>query len=159
MQKHFLHVRMLETQERQFFKAVNGPDGYEEGMPYPFEVPEDVEAAHDAEMARRKAQGGVVMMNVPAPFGLFPRPPPKNKTLRATIEEDKYDNNTYRGRGAGKQKYAEACSSAPSATRVDTAARSARKSTGTCTRRFAPLRKVARKNAMPENQSCLPDRC
>ena len=109
MQKHFLHVGMLETQERQMFKALNSPDGYKEGVPYEFEWPEDVKAAYDAEMARREAQGGpYIMTNVPGPFGFFPRAPPKNKTLRVTMEEGKYGDGACGGCGAGKQKDGEA---------------------------------------------------
>lgn len=105
MQKHFLNVGMLETPERQIFKALNGPDGYQEGVPYKFEVPEDVVAAHEAEMKRRDSQGGAfVMMNVPAPFGFIPAPPPKNKVLRTKMDEAKYGEQRCGGCGADKKK-------------------------------------------------------
>lgn len=103
MQKHFLHVGILETGERQLFKALNGPDGYKEGVPYEFEVPADVEAAYEAEMQRREAAGGFVMMNVPAPHSLFGGPP-KNKTLRAAMEEGKFGQASCGGCGADEKE-------------------------------------------------------
>lgn len=104
IQKHFLHVGMLECPERQMFKALNGPDGYQEGVPYVFKEPADVTAAYKAEMAAKEASGGIVMMNVPAPFGLFPRPPPKNKTLRTEMDEAKYGAKACGGCGAHEKE-------------------------------------------------------
>lgn len=107
MQKHFLHGQMMETTERQLFEALNGPDGYQEGVPYHFEVPEDVEAGHEAEMkareARAEATGGVVMLNVPAPGGFFGIPP-KNKVWRSLMEEGKYGPAGCGGCGADKKE-------------------------------------------------------
>lgn len=87
VQKYFLHIGMMECAERQIFKALNGPEGYEEGVPYEFVEPEDVTAAHEAEMAERERNtgpGGFVMMNVPSPHGVFAGPP-KNQALRTTM--------------------------------------------------------------------------
>ena len=48
------------------------------------------------------------MMNVAAPFGLFPTAPPKNKTLRAAMEEGKYGDGACGGCGAERQNDGEA---------------------------------------------------
>lgn len=106
MRKHFLHVDLMETAERQISKALNGPEGYQDGVPYRFEVPEDVQAAHEAEMeareARAKATGGFVMMNVPSPGGLFAGPP-KNKSLRDAMDEAKFGDAGCGGCGAAEK--------------------------------------------------------
>lgn len=100
IQKHFLHVGMLECPERQMFQALNGPGSYEEGVPYDFKVPEEVTAAHEADMEAQRARGGVVMLNVPAPHG-FLTGPPKVKALRTSMDEGQFGGGCG---GCGAQK-------------------------------------------------------
>lgn len=62
----------MEAAERQMFKALNGPDAYQEGTGYSFEVPKDVTDAIEAEHEAQRASGkSFIGLNVPAPHGLF----------------------------------------------------------------------------------------
>lgn len=106
IQKRFLHVGFLETAECQMSQALNGPDSYVEGVPYQADIPTEVLDVHLANT--EKQMGGSMMLNVPAPFGLFPRPPLKNKALRVKMDEGKFGGVACGGCGAEKKEGGEA---------------------------------------------------
>lgn len=88
MQHCFLECGMMELAERQMFKALNGPDGYEAGVPYDFESLGLIATAN-IETPGPPNAAGFELMNVPSPGGLIPGPP-KNKTARMLMTEGRF---------------------------------------------------------------------